>query len=169
MSDQLAAALIGLVAGALSGFLAAAVTNQFERRRVIDDAVRDVRRRRYAELWRATSLFPKWPRATVTTAEVVELSVTFRNWYFGSGSDGPAELSRGEEDADPGGMYLSQDAQLAYTAVQDSLGGIVNQSSQDDERELSVAEYDRVREACSALRTELTDDLLSRKRAFLVS
>ena len=149
------AALIGLVAGAVSGFATAAITNQFERRRVIDDAVRDVRLRRYAVLWNATSLFPLWPRATVTTEQVWTLSAQLRAWYFGGyphdrATATPAEGSDAEH---PGGMYLSTEARQAYTGVQESLKAVLEKPAlagalAGELRTLDDGDYDAAREAC---------------------
>lgn len=57
----------------------------------------DLRKRRidaYKELWTATAVLPKWPRAQgVTYESLLALSAAMRRWYF-----------------DGGGMYLSRTA-----------------------------------------------------------
>lgn len=177
MPEQVTAAIIGLIAGALSGFAAAVITNQFERRREIDESVREVRKGAYAKLWNGTSLLPMWPRATVAAGQLLALSEWLRAWYFGGyGSPMKADDFGTGDDASgqPGGMYLSQEARAAYTEVQEAIkdvleayaGGVSKADSAN--RNLSDKEYEKVRLACSRLRTELTADLLSRKRAFLV-
>jgi hypothetical protein len=72
-------------------------------------------------------------------------------------------------------MYLSTEARAAYTAVQEAIKNVLEQYSTEasvidsTDRNLTNQEYDTVRLACSRLRNELTTDLLSRKRAFLVA
>jgi len=68
-------------------------------------------------------------------------------------------------------MYLSQEAREAYTGVQDAIKSVLEDPTKasSPDRGLVPEEYDSVRAACSQLRTELTGDLLSRKRAFLVA
>jgi hypothetical protein len=168
MNEQVTAAIIGLVAGTISGFLTAMVTNQFDRRKIIDESVRDVRKMAYASLWGATALLPMWPRATVNTGQLLALSQQLRDWYFGVPWPG-ATLHDDDGDPQPGGMYLSQEARVAYTEVQNAIKRVKDPSKvSSPDRDLIIEEYDLVRGACSELRTELTADLLSRKRTFLV-
>jgi hypothetical protein len=84
--DGVLTGLVAALVGGASGYVSAFLTNVIERRRVIDESVRAVRTSRYAELWRKTSLLPKWPRNEgVTYGDLDELSKWFRSWYFGTG------------------------------------------------------------------------------------
>jgi hypothetical protein len=75
------------------------------------------------------------------------LTAGLRNWFF-----------------DTGGMYLSASAREAYGQVQESLTSFLK-NNQDDTARVSEADYNEVLEKCSALRAELTHDLLSRREA----
>ena len=108
----------------------------------------DLRKQRiaaYTDIWKATSILPKWPREpNVTYAQLLELSRTLRDWYF-SGN----------------GMYLSRSTHdKSYSALQDALTEVLR--NQPDGR-ITEAHYDRIRECCSALRTALASDIESRR------
>ena len=109
----------------------------------------DLRQRRipvYAELWEKTGILPKWPRDPQLTYERLRnLTAEFRDWYFKEG-----------------GMYLSQGAREGYGNLQDSLSEVLKPEMVGV---VSDKDYEAVREKCSALRTELTKDLLSRREA----
>lgn len=109
----------------------------------------DLRTRRidaYTELWRLTGALPQWPRnRDLAYEDLRSLTGEFRQWYFGVG-----------------GMYLSVKAREAYGKVQEALGGILASAGDGP---VSEAHYDAVRGECSRLRTELTQDLLSRREA----
>lgn len=108
----------------------------------------DLRQRRitvYQEMWGRTSLLPKWPRATnVTYEKLTALSEALRDWYFNSG-----------------GMYLSTKGRDAYGHLQDAILAVCKEKSGP----LDPTHYEVVRDKCSALRTQLTDDILSRRAA----
>ncbi|WP_299131965.1 hypothetical protein [uncultured Amaricoccus sp.] len=109
----------------------------------------DLRGRRvvvYEELWKLTSLLPLYPRPNpVTLQTLLTFSESLRNWYF-----------------DKGGMYLSERARDAYFGVQEEIQRHVVEA---DERPLSSDAYEMIRKKCSTLRTELADDLISRRAA----
>jgi hypothetical protein len=102
----------------------------------LQDVDLDLRKRRievYGELWEATALLPKWPKATdVTYEQLLEFSRSLRTWYFKKG-----------------GMYLSRPTQRdAYSPLRDKLEEIlVNKPSGP----ISDAHYDEVRQRCSTL------------------
>jgi hypothetical protein len=68
-----------------------------------------------------------------------------RDWYF-----------------DTGGIYLSADARDAYFGVQKAVQEVLAAGAAGP---LDDPTYDRVRACCSTLRTELAEDLLSRRAA----
>lgn len=113
---------------------------------VIDTDLRTRRIPVYAELWEMTGLLPMWPWNTELEYEALhQLTGELRDWYFRTG-----------------GMYLSTSARDAYFEVQKSINGVIQSGGNgriDDD------EYKAIRERCSALRTELAEDILSRKEA----
>lgn len=112
----------------------------------IDTDLRSHRIEVYTELWRKTGQLPKWPRnAELTYPELSELTRALSRWYF-----------------DRGGMYLSEGARQAYGDVQESLDSVL---SLGKDGKVTPEDYEQVRERCSALRSELTKDLLSRREA----
>jgi len=154
MGDAFATALIGAVFGLVSGFAAAIL----ERRREVAKELIEIRRTAYAELWKKTGELPRWPRDRgYDYAALASLSTSFKTWYF-----------------ETGGMYLSRDARERYGEMQNAISGVLERrtrggvESVPPEGPLSEADYDAVLSRCSALRLELTDDLLSRRGAGLV-
>lgn len=109
----------------------------------------DLRTRRfpvYAELWEKTGLLPMWPWNTeVEYEDLNQLTRDFRDWYFKRG-----------------GMYLSTSARDAYFEVQKSISAVLEAGKAG---RLVPDDYKKVRDACSTLRTELAEDLLSRREA----
>ena len=153
MVDVFTTAVIGAVFGLISGFSAAIL----ERRREIAKELIEIRRTAYAQLWRSTGELPRWPRDRgYTYASLATLSAVFRTWYF-----------------ETGGMYLSRDARERYGAMQQAISDVLEArtgaapGSTPTDEPLSDFDYDLVLARCSALRSELTDDLLSRRGAGL--
>ncbi|HYU25504.1 MAG TPA: hypothetical protein VEO74_09895 [Thermoanaerobaculia bacterium] len=135
-----------VVTSAIVAAFTAFVTAAFESRRKIDNAVRDKRIETYPRLWEETSLAPRWPEADVTYSQLRPASERLRDWYYFHG-----------------GMYLSSQARVAYGRLQRRLGELSSKS----DRALDAFDYRKVRNACSALRSELTTDLLSRTRGLV--
>src|SRR5574341_188999 len=116
--------------------------------KLLQDIDLDLRKRRievYGELWKATSLLPKWPKATgITYEQLLQFSVSLRSWYF-----------------EKGGMYLSRSTHRdGYSLLQDTLAKIL----QDNKTGIiSDEHYESIRSCCSALRTALAGDIESRR------
>jgi len=109
----------------------------------------DLRGRRfavYAELWKKTGVLPQWPRnRELMYPDLRELTDELRKWYFESG-----------------GIYPSTTAREVYGEVPKTLTSVL-EKQQDGK--VTDPDYEALRSKCSALRTELTDDLLSRREA----
>ena len=108
----------------------------------------DLRVRRidvYQELWTATSLLPKWPKASgLTYEQLLAFSQTLRDWYFMKG-----------------GMYFSRSTHdKAYSPLQDALAEVLRSNSSGV---ISDAHYEKIRRACSTLRSALAGDIESRR------
>lgn len=113
---------------------------------VIDTDLRTRRILVYAELWEMTGLLPMWPWNTDLEYDALhQLTGDLRDWYFKKG-----------------GMYLSTSARDAYFEVQKSINGVIQRGRTGRIRD---EDYKAVCERCSALRTELAEDLLSRREA----
>ncbi|HYP40837.1 MAG TPA: hypothetical protein VEX13_10800 [Chloroflexia bacterium] len=153
MDELFITVIVPAIVGALAGFVSAAAKNALDARSKIDEQLRQTRITLYKVLWQKTKLLPKWPRATnVTYEDLAQLSEELRDWYF-----------------DNGGIYLSTAARRAYGNVQDALAEVTRDITRDKAvKPLDSKEYNAVQVECSKLRTELTKDLLSRRRTFVV-
>jgi hypothetical protein len=113
----------------------------------IDIHLREQRIKVYAKIWKETGILPRWPRATnVTYPDILRFSETLRSWYF-------------EEQ---GGMWLSTTARKVYGNLQETNTQVLAKRT---EGPISAEDYDAILAKCSALRAELTNDLLSRRAA----
>ena len=141
--DELGTIIVSSVTGAVVAFVGAVLKNALDVRTKIDESLRSSRTPEYKTLWAKTRRLPKWPRADITYGQLDALRREFRDWYF-----------------DGGGIYLSRQSQRRYASLQDLLATL---DYGDAEKGVEPPEYDAVRERCSALRTSLTDDLVSRR------
>ena len=112
----------------------------------VDLDLRKSRSASYAELWIQTEKIPKWPKnVALTYAEFILVSAALRDWYFGSG-----------------GILLSRSAQGAYRTAQTTITTAISTRAHG---KLDTKNYDLVQDALSSLRSELTDDFLTRHDA----
>jgi hypothetical protein len=110
-------------------------------------ALRANRETVYKTLWKKLELLPQWPRnANLTYRDLDALSAEMRNWYFGEG-----------------GIYLSEKARNAYGIVQKAL--VESLVAADPASKVGDIQYEAIRVHCSALRSELTEGLYSRREA----
>lgn len=139
----------GVIIAGLSAWLGKVWADRIaQAQKLAGDIDLDLRKRRidlYEELWKATAVLPKWPRAQGVTYEaLLALSETLKTWYF-----------------QRGGMYLSRTAHRdAYSPLQDTLANILGTQSTGP---ISDQHYELVRDRCSALRTALANDIESRR------
>lgn len=116
----------------------------------VDTELRALRLKSYSELWRRTRVLPRWPfDASTTYGDMARYSETLRDWYFFF----PEEA--------PGGMLLTQAAAKAYRTLQTELAEVLK--VHDLAQTLSPEHYEAIRKLSSYLRTELTEDLVSRR------
>lgn len=154
--DKITIDIFSAIGGAILTAIVFMVKNAVSQRTKIDETVLIERRELYKKLWEKTKLLPKWPKATNVTYEKLHtLSEELRDWYFNEG-----------------GIYLSAEARQAYEHVQSSLCQAVEANQNKEAATIAAtitdSEYKQIRSFCSALRSELTQDLQSRKRAFLI-
>ena len=147
--DTLWSALIGGAGGAVVAATASFWQSWLSASAKVDETLRERRDKDYLALWQLTGILPKWPKARVSYLEIDARTQALRDWYFGGG-----------------GLYLSSEARAAYGAAQKALCAAV-ESAKNPALELGTKDYDRLQEVLSALRTELTRDLLSRERRTL--
>jgi hypothetical protein len=136
---------IAALIGGLVSYAGALVKNALDVRRAIDDSLRAKRELLYQSVWKQTGLLPRRPRTdTVSYAQLSELAVGIRDWYY-----------------DGAGLYLSGGSRRAYSAVLDILEEVRKRGQ--PEKPLTDDDYEEARRACSTLRTWLTRDLVSRR------
>ncbi len=134
----------------LGAFIGALISHFLVQRRGLDLALYKQRGEAYKPLWEKTSLLSRWPQRTgVTYSQLQSFSEELRNWYYLVG-----------------GMHLSDSARKAYGSLQEALNHPTRAPSP---KTLSPSDYTLLQDLCSNLRTELTHDLLSRKRMFVFS
>lgn len=110
-----------------------------------DEFLRHARGEVYRDLWRLTGLFSSYPRRTIARENLQRLHEELRDWYFAGG-----------------GMYLSVEARDAYIAAQEMLRDVLAASP---DAPLPAETVATLSTALSRVRTELTIDLGSRRRA----
>jgi len=135
---------------AIGAFIGALISHFLTERRSLDLAIYKRREEAYKELWKHTAHIPKWPpREDLKFPELRAFSEELRHWYF-----------------EIGGVYLSDSARRAYGNLQEALNspGLAAKAAP-----LKGPDYSALQDLCSKLRTELTHDLLSRKRMFVFS
>ena len=143
------AIVVPALVGAAVAALGALIQSLLSAREKIDESLREERVRQYRVLWEKTGLLPLWPRAEhVTYARLSRMSTDFRDWYFHGG-----------------GLFLSTRARKAYGKAQEAIAAVLEAQGGDRDAALSAPDYDALQQRLSALRTELTGDLLSRRRA----
>jgi hypothetical protein len=131
----------------LAGFAGAYLKHLLDLRSKVDEGLRATRGPLYQELWKTTELLPEWPRDEVRYGQLQDMSKQCRTWYFREG-----------------GMYLSGRSRELYSAVQDHLAPFFSvKLAPMPDAVIQDDTYDEIRAACSALRSSMTDDLLSRR------
>jgi hypothetical protein len=150
MEKDLSTIVISAMTGAITSGAILILKNFLSLRTKIDESVRKDRIEVYKEIWRMMDLLPRWPRRDdVTYGKLKELSECFRRWYF-----------------ERGGILLSVQSRKAYGDIQQSLCDIFQENAQKITEFILRPHYDVLRDLCHAFRDELTEDILSRKRAF---
>lgn len=141
----------GVVLAAMSAWLGKVWSDRIARvENLLGQVDLDLRQRRidvYKELWGATAVLPKWPRAEVVTYDdLLKFSQTLQDWYFHRG-----------------GMYLSRTTHReGYAELQTTIENILKARPSGL---ISEEHYDLVRERCSSHRSHLASDIESRRDA----
>ncbi len=139
--------VISALVGAVVSYVLAVIQHILEVQTKVDERLRQNRFTVYKVLWEKTGLLPQWPRSTIVTYEkLTGLSEDMRDWYFTQG-----------------GIYLSAQARKSYGDAQEAIQ-MVLQKEQTSET-IPELQYDDLRSTLHKLRTQLTQDLLSRRSA----
>ena len=152
------AALIAGIAGLATATVGASVKGYLDRRADTDEELRSVRVKVYPPVWRLTSDLSPRPRAPLTYSKLRSLDDELHDWYYGTGSHSSLERS-------PGGLYLSENARARYGDFRDLIQARLK--NMDGEEAVPGFVYEGLKNASSAFRTSLAEDLETRrKRAF---
>ena len=143
--ENVTTVIVSALVGGIVSYVGALWKNMLGERSRIDESLREARIDVYKTIWRLTGLLPQWPKSDdVTYKNLLRLSEDVRDWYF-----------------DKGGIYLSEEARTSYGNLQETLTHIVGTQASG---KMSDEHYETARAKCSLLRSELTKDLLSRRR-----
>ncbi len=132
--------------GGIVAYLGVVWQTRYGAKKYIHEKIHDCRARLYPAAWKISGALPRRPLSALQFDKLEQIASDLEAWYY-----------------EEGGIYLSGGARRAYSASQDTLHTVIN--SREDESTLSSEQYAEVRGACSAFRTWLTKDLLSRSRA----
>jgi hypothetical protein len=138
-------AVIGLLIGGVITYMTSRAQLRIQAEHNYDVALRDLRLPHYQELFHLTGTIPRewWPSSALTRREVLALRERFHDWYFGEGA---------------GGLFLSQAARTAYSALQNELQEVARNLAGDEDH-MSIDDIRKVRERGSLLRHRLSSDL----------
>lgn len=144
-------AVVGVIGVAFGG-ATAYIQGALSARARTGEELRERRMQAYPPVWRETSALSRYPAADVTWADLKELHLAFRSWYFTTG-----------------GLYLSDRSRDRYGEVQELLGAYLYKHREGDPAgRVDAADYEGIAETCSVFRTAMTEDLATRRqRSFL--
>lgn len=140
--------VVTAVIGALTGAGAALLKNRIDYQHEVRSELWNKRYESYKRIWKLTQLLPRWPKnETLTYKGLFTLSTQCQNWYF--------------ED---GGILLSESGRKKYGTMQETITNIrMKKQADGTDSLLDGSDYTIVMEACSAFRTAMTSELLSRR------
>ena len=143
--------IFSALVGALVAYIGAVLKNIIDTRSKLDDTLFKLRNETYSKLWEETKLVPMWPkRDDIKYSDIKVYSNKLNTWYY-----------------EIGGIYMSRKAQKAYVDLQRKIWSILEpeepQQKLDEQQIIDKKTYKAIHLSGSALRTELTNDLLSRR------
>lgn len=145
--DNTQTIIVSALVGGVVSYLGAIIKNKLDMNRTIDNELREKRDKVYKYVWRRTGSLPRRPRLeSVTYLDITNLMVDLGTWYY-----------------EEGGLYLSGGARRAFSATMDILERVRQNGNETDV--LVESDYEEAREACSKLRSGLSQELLSRRAA----
>lgn len=177
--NDIGLAIVSAAIGAASGLAAALITALVQGRADIDTGLLAKREAAYAELLGITAAVPAWPpEDDLTYGELAAVGERMRKWYFVSGLimttetrvaygavQKAIERRRLLAGADGLGVKLSETTPLdAGAEFLTPLDAETKKQVRGDPAVRPRDDYDLVQRLFSALRTAMTEDLLSRSR-----
>jgi hypothetical protein len=146
MVEKAITAILGAVVGAIATYLVAILKLRRELEYKYDTDLRDKRIPQYLELWKLLEDLAKYARPKrLTFDDLSTLTASLRQWYF-----------------EKGGLFLFDKSRDVYFALQDEIKAALDKSNAP-QSDVDEPTYEKLREAGSALRTALTQDVGTRK------
>ena len=149
MSQELVAAVIGLVVGALAAWIKAVLAI----REKVNEELRGLRVATYPMVYQLTAPLSLWPPASMTYDDLFQINLALRRWYFASG-----------------GLYLSARSRDRYgemkqliCAYLDDIGDEARPAAMD----IRPDAYTDLTTTARAFRNALTEDLETRRQRSL--
>jgi hypothetical protein len=140
--DQGVVAAVGAALGAVTAYVQQALSARAK----AGEELRERRLAAYPVIWRESAPISLYPSAVLTWADLTEVHLAFRRWYYTTG-----------------GILLSERSRDRYGDVQNLLGAYL--ASVDDERDVVDAPaQEAISQTGSAFRTALTEDLATRRQ-----
>ncbi len=138
--------LLGSVAGVV-------INHWFDYKYMVYKELWEKRYESYKEMFKISASLPLYPQpATLSYEALKETSEKIRDWYFAGG-----------------GLLLSSTSRGAYFDVQKNIQKVIKDNDNKVNTNVPAEKYEQIREALSTLRTEFTNDLMSRKRVRTLS
>ncbi|HVG16013.1 MAG TPA: hypothetical protein VM935_13670 [Chitinophagaceae bacterium] len=142
--DTITQSLITLVIG---GFFGGVIKSLLDYRSQVFSHLWEKRMTAYSGIWKLMKEFPLWPRVNnVTYSTLYGMSHAMKEWYF-----------------DSGGILMSEKTRNAYGNLQEEINANILAGKKPEDF-VDPLEYNRIQKLCSGVRTEMTRDLLSRKK-----
>lgn len=150
MKQQVVAALVGLLIGAVGAWVKAALAI----REKVNEELRSRRIGAYPIAFRLTAALSHWPPARMNCEELFCLNLALREWYF-----------------TVGGLYLSENARDRYGNMKQLISAHLEELPEESNRatqDVPRSVYDDLTKTASAFRNALTEDLETRRQRSLL-
>lgn len=145
MRQELVAAVIGLVVGAVAAWVKAILAV----REKANEELRGLRVAVYPAVYQLTAPLSSWPPATMSFDDLAALNLSLRRWYFTGG-----------------GLYLSARGRERYGELKQLICGYLDAAAGGD-GEVPTGAYKDLTTTASAFRESLTEDLETRRQRSL--
>jgi hypothetical protein len=149
MSQELVAAMIGLVVGAVAAWIKAVLAI----REKANEELRGLRIATYPTVYQLTAPLSLWPPASMSYNDLFQLNLALRRWYFTSG-----------------GLYLSARSRDRYGEMKQLICAYLDDIDNEarlDEVDIRPDMYKDLTNTARAFRNALTEDLETRRQRSL--